>query len=107
MAQWRGQFTGLSHESKLADAQGTLRTAVAAFRAAGPSEVSAKAKAVRRLAARVLDLRLKMLKARRTALGPVDSASTHAEQLKEPERAALAAGVSGILAEFEATDAHA
>ena len=107
MAQWVGQFTGLSHTSKVADAEETLRTAVAAFLAAAPAEAPAKAKAVRRLAARVLDLRAKLLKARRNAYGPVDNASDLAERLREPERAVLAAGVGGILAEFGASGARA
>jgi len=107
VAQWVGQFTGLSHTSKVADAEDTLWTAVAAFRAAVRAETAAKAEAVRRLAARVLDLRVKLLKARRNACGPVDRASATAERLWEPERAALAAGVAGILAEFAAADAQA
>ena len=49
MAQWSGQFTDLTHASKLADAEETLRVAVLAFRAT-PSE-AAKGKVVRRLAA--------------------------------------------------------
>ncbi len=105
MAQWVGQFTGLSHASKVADAEATLRAAVAAFRAAEPGAAASKSKAVRRLAARVLTLRLKLLKARRNAYGPVDSSSAWAARLEEPERAASAAGLGGILAEFGAADA--
>jgi hypothetical protein len=105
VAQWVGQFTGLSHTSKVADAEATLRTAVAALQAAAPAEAAGKAKAVVRLAARVLDLRVKLLRARRNAYGPVDSASDWAERLLEPERSVLAAGVGGILAEFGAADA--
>lgn len=106
MAQWRGQFTGLSHETKVADAEVTLRAAVTSFRAASPTEAEARAEAVRRLAARVMDLRFKMLKARRIAYGPVDNASEWAERLQEPERTLLDAGVSGILDEFGAADAE-
>ena len=106
MAQWGGQFLGLSHRSKLAAAEATLRTAVAAFRGAAPTEVAKKAKAVRRLAARVLALRLKLLEARRNRSGPVGEASEYAEWLREPERATAAAGVSGILAEYDAADAR-
>ncbi len=106
VAQWIGQFTGLSHCTKLADAEATLRTAVATFRAANPAESTTKAKAVRRLAARVLNLRVKLLKARRNAYGPVDDSSVWAQKLLEPERAILASGVSGILVEFAAADAQ-
>jgi hypothetical protein len=107
VAQWGGQFNGLSHQSKLADAEATLRAAVVALRAAAPAEAASKAKAVRRLAARVLNLRVKMLKARRNAYGPVDNTSAWAQRLQEPERAVLAAGVSGILAGFAASDVQA
>ena len=103
MAQWSGQFSGLTHESKLADAEDALRVAIAVFRIV-PTD-AAKAKAVRRLATRVLNLRLKLLKVRRIAKGPVDSASIRAEQLQARERTVSAAGVRGILAEFSATDA--
>jgi hypothetical protein len=102
MAQWRGQFTGLTHETKLADAEATLRTAVAAFRAAAPAKSKAKAKAVRQLAERVLRLRLKLLKASRNRRQPMNSNS--AEQSKGPERAVLEAGVAAILTEFDAAD---
>ena len=103
MAQWLGQFTGLTHQTKLKGAEASLRAAVKSFRAANPKELRAMAKAVRRLAARVLNLRLKVLKDRRNAYGPVPR--DYAEKLQQPERAALAAGVNGILAEFAATDA--
>jgi hypothetical protein len=102
MAQWRGQFTGLTHETKLADAEATLRTAVAAFRAAAPAKSKAKAKAVRQLAEQVLRLRLKLLKARRDARGPRGRAS--AEWSKAPEREVIEAGVAAILTEFDAAD---
>ena len=106
MAQWGGEFLGLSHASKLADAETTLRAAVAAFRAAELGMSVVKAKAVRRLAARVLTLRLKLLKAQRNAFGPVNNSGYWATKLEGPERATSDAGVGGILAEFDATDAH-
>ena len=101
MAQWMGQFSGLSHWSKLADAEATLRTAVAAFRSAAPTHAASKAKAVRRLAARVLNLRVKKIAALRNQRGPV----ADTERARAEESATLAAGVASILAEFGAADA--
>lgn len=105
MAQWRGQFTWLTHQTKLEDAEAVLRRAVVAFRGAPPADVAAKAKAVRQVAERVLNLRLKLLKARRAAQPPVDNSSPHAEELLAPERAVLSAGLAGILSEFGAAEA--
>jgi hypothetical protein len=106
VAQWRGQFSGLTHDTKVEDAEDTLRTAVAAFRAAGPEAAPAKAKAVRRLTARLLTARLKALKARRAAATPVNGPSIRFEQLVQQEAAMRAAGVDAILAEFGAADAR-
>jgi hypothetical protein len=75
MAQWRGQFTWLTHQTKLEDAEAVLRRAVVAFRGAPPADVAAKAKAVRQVAERVLNLRLKLLKARRAAQPPSTTAA--------------------------------
>jgi hypothetical protein len=105
VAQWRGQFSGLTHATKVEDAEDALRTAVAAFRASGPGAAPAKAKAVRRLAARLLTARLKALKARRAAATPVTGPSARFEQLVQEETAMRAAGVNAILTEFGATDA--
>ena len=96
MAQWHGQFSGLTHGTKLADAEATFRTALASFRAATSAESNKKAEAVRRLAARVLRLRVKLLKAWRNEGGPSDCVA-RAEQLQT-------AGVDGILAELGAVD---
>lgn len=104
MAQWRGQFTWLTHQTKLEDAEAVLRRAVVAFRGALPAEAAGKAKAVRHLAERVLNLRVKLLRARRAAQPPVDNSSPYAEELMAPERAVLSAGLAGILSEFGAAD---
>jgi hypothetical protein len=105
VAQWRAQFSGLTHASKVADAEDTLRAAVAAFRAAGPEAAPAKAKAVRRLAARLLTIRLKVLKALCAAAVPVNQPSPRFERLRQQEATVRAAGVAAILAEFGAPDA--
>jgi hypothetical protein len=107
VAQWQWQFSGLTHESKVEDAEDTLRTAVAALRAAGPDAVPAKARAVRRLAARLLAVRLKVLKARRAAATPVNAPNPRFDRLLQQEAAVRAAGVDAILTEFGAPDARA
>jgi hypothetical protein len=106
MAQWRGQFTGLTHETKVADAEDSLRTAVAALRAAEPNALPAKVKAVRRLAARLLAVRLKALKARRVLATPLIEPSTRYDLLVQEEAATRTAGVDAILVEFGAPDAR-
>lgn len=103
MAQWLGQFSGLTHGTKLADAEATLRGAVSAFHREEPADREAKAEAVRHLGRRVLNLRLKLLKAIRNYGRPV--ANPREEKLLEPERAVQAAGLMGILSEFGAADA--
>lgn len=103
MAQWLGQFSGLTHGTKLADAEATLRVAVDAFHRAEPADRAKKATAVRHLGDRVLNLRLKLLKAVRHFGSPV--ANPLAEELLDPERAVQAAGLLGILSEFGAADA--
>jgi hypothetical protein len=105
MAQWLGQFTGLTRATKVADAENALRVAAAALRAAGPDEASAKARAVRRLAQRLLAVRLKAIKAQRIAATPADRPSAQADRLRRQEDAVKSAGVSGIFAEFEVRDA--
>jgi len=105
MAQWRGQFSGLAHGTKLADAEATLRVAVNAFHRSEPADKETKAEAVRHLGDRVLNLRLKLLKAIRNFGPPVAHGSPLAEQLLEPERAVQAAGLVGILSEVGAADA--
>jgi hypothetical protein len=57
------------------------------------------------LAARLLAVRLKWLKARRSDATPVTGPSPRAERLADQEAAVRAAGVNGILAEFGGADA--
>lgn len=109
MAQWLGQFSGHTHATKVEDAEESLRHAVTVFHTAEASDRNRKAKAVRRLAQRLLSARMKLLKARIVALTPslddpqknysgIDALRTREEQLRIE-------GVKGILAEFDALDA--
>lgn len=104
MAQWRGQFSGLTHRTKLEDAEATLRVAVEALRRAPLTHREKKAKAVRHLVGRVLDLRLKRLRAMRNRF-PVAGGDLEMSRLLESERLVEAAGLCGILSEFGASDA--
>jgi hypothetical protein len=110
VAQWLGQFSGHTHATRVEDAEETLRHAVAAFRAAASDDVRRrKARSVRNLAERLLSARLKLLKARLTALEPVaedrQPSAEEIESLREREARTRAEGLSGIVAEFGAADA--
>jgi hypothetical protein len=110
VAQWLGQFSGHTHATKVEETEEALRHAVTAFHAAGPGD-RRKPKAVRNLAERLLSARLKVLKARLSALEPAaESRGQNAdgiESLRAREARTRAEGVSGILAEFGAPDALA
>ena len=103
MAQWKGQFSGLTHETKVQDLEATLRQAVTAFDAAPDAERETKAKAVRHLADRLLTARLKALRARLSALrepGQKRASDSQVKQLQTREQEFHAQGVAGILKEF-------
>ena len=109
MAQWNGQFTGNSHATKVEDYENTLRHAVEALNSCGVEERPAKIKSVKKLAAKVLNARLKMVRARRYDAQPVESKDWPArrvqlEHLTELETKLSGAGVDGILIEFGATE---
>jgi hypothetical protein len=102
MAQWIGQFTGLTHDSKVADIEASLHVAVASFVKAEPSDKNRKAGAVRNLAKRLLTARLKQLRARISKLSEpghrnspeaVSELRLRLQQLEEQ-------GPNGILKEF-------
>lgn len=105
MAQWIGQFTSNTHGTKVSDFEYTLRHAVEVFRAA-PADVKLnKAKAVKKLAGKVLNARLKMVKAKLSETTPVQAKDwekkrVQVEHLQTMERSLQSAGVTGILIEF-------
>jgi hypothetical protein len=113
VAQWLGQFSGMTHETRVQDLEAALRHAVAAFRTTTPlSEREKKAKDVRNLARRVLSARLRLLKSRiargqepRTT-GKPSGWSDGIDALRARETKVRDEGVSGILAEFGAQDAQ-
>ena len=107
MAQWRWQFSGLTHATKVEDLEATLGIAVMAYRAENPPLLrEKKADAVRKLAARLLTARLKFLKARLAATQSSTTAPEKSYQsLQQREAMVRIAGVQGILAEFGVPDA--
>jgi hypothetical protein len=102
MAQWLGQYTGLTHATRVADAEQGLRHAIEVLRVKGTiEERSVQTKIVCKLAKRVLSARTRLIKANLAAMG------RHAEGADKMRRrvSELAElGVAGILAEFGAAD---
>lgn len=100
MAQWTGQYSGLTHETKVQDIEALLRQAVAAFDATPEPARESKAKAVHHLSDRLLAARLKALRARLSALHEPGPKQAAASQLQTREQELRAQGVTGIFKEF-------
>ena len=101
MAQWAGQFSGLTHETKVQDAEESLRRAVQAHVQSPESDKTVKA--IHQLAERVLKTRLKALHARIAALsepGKNRASPETLEHLRQREAQILDGGVAAILKEF-------
>ena len=64
MAQWTGQFSGFTHETKVQDIEDSLRQAITTFKALPETERNGKLKAIRHLSEKLLAARLKALRAR-------------------------------------------
>jgi hypothetical protein len=104
MAQWKGQYTGLTHESKVQDLEALLRLTVAAFDAALESERESKARAVHQLSHRLLSARLKALRARISKLlepGVKRNSGDQVSQLQAQKQNLRAQGMASILKEFD------
>jgi gamma-glutamyl phosphate reductase len=107
MAQWMGQFSGFTHETKVQDLEESLRQAVKAFASASELDRERKAKAVRHLSERLLTSRLKVLRARVSALtepGKQTAFGKQATRLQLREQELRAQGIVGILKEFHVPD---
>jgi len=104
MAQWLGAYSGLTHETKMQDIEASLRKAVKAFAAASGLERDLKLENIRHLSERLLAARLKVLRAKISALAV--TASKGAEigkqmtRLERREQELQEQGIDGILAEF-------
>ena len=103
MAQWAGQFSGFTHETKVQDVERSLRQAVATFQALPEAERTLKRKAIQHLAERLIAVRLKVLRARISALTEpgrkrLDDAQATLMQKREQELHAQT--VEDVLREF-------
>jgi primosomal protein N'' len=104
MAQWAGQFSGFTHETKVQDVEHSLRQAITTYRALSEAERTGKLKAIQHLAERLLAVRLKALRARISALTEPGSKTlddTKAAHLRTREQELEAQSADDILREFE------
>jgi hypothetical protein len=107
LAQWAGGYSGNTHATRVEEAEAALRRAAAALKSGVSSDQPPKAAAkARKLAERVLSARVRMLKARLSAMQDAsarDAAPAGSEELSAL-RTRLARvqeqGLPGILAEF-------
>ena len=107
MAQWLGQISGRTHETRVRDAEDALKHAVNAFRdVSGPHEREKKAENVRQLATRLLQARIRLFRARLARAseprmtGQPSGWSDGVDHLREQENATRSGGVQAILVEF-------
>ena len=106
MAQWLGQFSGLSHATRVEDAERALRAAVSAHHTALAYERPHHLNALRKLATRLLRARLKALKASLALANRIATAEAlarrarHIAHLHAAQAVAVAGGVDAILLEF-------
>jgi hypothetical protein len=106
VAQWAGMSTGKTRDSRVADAEASLRRAISALVGADPAHRQSKAKNVSALAKSVLSARVRRLKAvlnesseqRRTGYEKYSPAEVAAQRknLEELQRS----GVEAVLKEF-------
>lgn len=105
MAQWYGQFTGNSHSTKVKDLEEMLIHAVNVYRESSNEEKITKAKAIQKIAEKLLTARLKLLKAKLYDAEPVidEKGEKQAIQIKHLQEKIFnveSVGVNGILEEF-------
>jgi hypothetical protein len=106
VAQWLGQFSGRTHATRVEDAEETLKAAIGSFHDCCGEERARRAKALRKMAARVLRARLQYLKASLVAAQRVPTAealakhTTQLEHLRSAQDATVEGGLGAILSEF-------
>jgi hypothetical protein len=112
MAQWIGYGSGHDHPTRVRDAEESLRQAAESLRTSGAEDDRRKrAKAVKRLAERVVWARLRMLKVRIAVAqeaqmaGALSERSTEIASLQRRAEAIRGGGIAATLAEFGAQDA--
>lgn len=107
MAQWTGQFGGLTHETKVQDVENSLRPAIKSFETTSEAERLEKLKTVRHLSEWLLVVRLKALRARISALTEPGSKRLDDKQiahLQKREQELQAQGADEILRGFGVQD---
>lgn len=114
MAQWLGQFMGLTHDSKVKELEAALVLAIVAFKSAGEGpEKALKAKALRGLAKRVLAAQRRAVKAKIVAAQrvPTEEAlelrAQEIARLREHQEQLAACSVADILVELGVKEASA
>jgi hypothetical protein len=114
VAQWLGQFTGRTHETRVQDGEDALKRAIQALRdVSAPHEVPKKTKNVRHLATRLLQARIRVLRARIARAseprmtGQPSGWADGVDLLRAQEGATRVGGVHAILVEFGAEAAAA
>ena len=112
MAQWIGYLSWHDHVTRVRDAEDSLRQAIEASRAPGDEdERRRRAKAVKRLAERVIWARLRMLKVRIATAKEAQMGGATRERIEElaslqhRAEAIRVGGLRAILAEFGERDA--
>ena len=102
MAQWMGQFSGINHQTKVQDIEESLRQAGESIKALPEDERTSKLKAIHHLAERLLTTRLKLLRARISALTEpsLRPRNNDVSHLRMREQELQAEGANGILKEF-------
>lgn len=100
MAQWQGQFSGKTHETKAEDIEASLRHAAQAYRTTSDSDLAKKWKALIHLAERLLAARLKVLRARLSMLTERGSEDSEIVSLRHFEQQLQAQNAEDVLREF-------
>jgi len=104
MAQWMGQYTGRTHESKVKDIEETLLKAIEALKTVDENNLEAKEKSVIHLCERLLSARLKAVKARISKLSETlsfDNDSRKTQNLIKREKHLEDSGLKDIFIEFK------
>jgi len=107
MAQWMGQFSGRTHESKIKDIEETLLTAIESLKSADETNIDTKRKTVIKLCERLMSARHKALKARISKISETLSLkgdSKNIQNLIEREKKSKENGIAGIFAEYKIQD---
>ena len=103
MAQWTGQFCGLTHETKVQETELSLRQGLKTFKTMPDAERIGKLKAIRTLAERLLAVRLKAMHARISVLTEPGSKSLDAgtaSHLRKRVQELRVLGADDVLREF-------